>query len=269
MAALYYAHFKMFDGYEIVEDVDAAKAKIQKQNKQKGGLLKALVQNPPLMALMLADLAKFLFNFVVAGSAAYYFMYIAKNEDLTPLYILISNIFCVVGSYAAKNLAKKFSSRSTVIGMFFIMAVVLVAANFLYGSVNVVIVLMSLAQLGYGVAYSLTPALYADTIIYAEWKTGKNATGWISGLQNVPLKLGVLARGIVIPACLAVAHFEADAVDLNNVAPELEKAICLAFMIVPAIALVVAALLMLFGFRLTKEKVIQYQDEIAARKSAA
>ena len=57
--------------------------------------------------------------------------------------------------------------------------------------------------------------------------------------------------------------------DLNNVAPELEKAICLAFMIVPAIALVVAALLMLFGFRLTKEKVIQYQDEIAARKSAA
>ena len=175
MAALYYAHFKMFDGYEIVEDVDAAKAKIQKQDKQKGGLLKALVQNPPLMALMLADLAKFLFNFVVAGSAAYYFMYIAKNEDLTPLYILISNIFCVVGSYAAKNLAKKFSSRSTVIGMFFIMAVVLVAANFLYGSVNVVIVLMSLAQLGYGVAYSLTPALYADTIIYAEWKTGKNA----------------------------------------------------------------------------------------------
>lgn len=271
MAALYYAHFKMFDGYEIVEDVDVAKAKIKKQDKQKGGLLKALVQNPPLMALMLADLAKFLFNFVVAGSASYYFLYIAKDVDgkVLAFYILISNIFCVVGSYAAKNLAKKFSSRSAVIGMFFAMAVVLVASNFLYGNINVVIVLMSLAQLGYGVAYSLTPALYADTIIYAEWKTGKNATGWISGLQNVPLKLGVLARSIVIPACLAVAHFEADAVDLNNVAPELEKAICLAFMIVPSIALVVAALLMLFGFRLTKEKVIQYQDEIAARKSAA
>ena len=48
-------------------------------------------------------------------------------------------------------------------------------------------------------------------------------------------------------------------------APELQSAICLAFMIVPAIALVVAGVLLLFGFRLTKDKVIQYQNEIAAR----
>ena len=81
-----------------------AKAKIKKQDKQKGGLLKALVQNPPLMALMLADLAKFLFNFVVAGSASYYFLYIAKDVDgkVLAFYILISNIFCVVGSYAPR-----------------------------------------------------------------------------------------------------------------------------------------------------------------------
>ena len=34
------------------------------------------------------------------------------------------------------------------------------------------------------------------------------------------------------------------------------------------VMLVVAGLLLLFGFRLTKDKVIRYQDEIAARKSA-
>ena len=230
-------------------------------------LVRALLQNPPLIALLLADIAKFLFNFVVAGSAAYYFLYIAQNEKLTPTYILITNIFCVFGSYAAKSFAKKFSSRNTAIGMFFIMAAVLVICNFMYTNVFMVIGLMALAQFGYGVAYSLTPALYADTIIYSEWKTGKNATGWISGLQNVPLKLGVLARGIVVPACLAVANFDADKVDMANIPLDLQKAICLAFMIVPAVALVVAGLLLLFGFRLTKEKVVQYQDEIAARKA--
>ena len=83
----------------------------------------------------------------------------------------------------------------------------------------------------------------------------------------MPLKLGVLARGIVITACLAVANFKADAVDMANVPVELQKAVCLAFMIVPAIALVIAGLLLLFGFRLTKEKVVQYQSEIAARKA--
>ena len=269
MAALYYAHFKMFEGYEVVEEVPAQAAKKVKSKDRTSGmdLIRALLQNPPLIALLLADIAKFLFNFVVAGSAAYYFLYIAQNEKLTPTYILITNIFCVFGSYAAKSFAKKFSSRNTAIGMFFIMAVVLVICNFMYTNVFMVIGLMALAQFGYGVAYSLTPALYADTIIYSEWKTGKNATGWISGLQNVPLKLGVLARGIVVPACLAVANFDADKVDMANIPLDLQKAICLAFMIVPAVALVVAGLLLLFGFRLTKEKVVQYQDEIAARKA--
>ena len=270
MAALYYAHFRMFEGYEVVETVPAQAEKAAKSKDRTSGkdLVRALLQNPPLIALLLADIAKFLFNFVVAGSSIYYFRYIALNEDMNGFYILITNIFCVVGSYLAKSLAKKFSSRNTAITMFFVMAAVLVAANFVYGSVPMVIALMSLAQLGYGMAYSLTPALYADTIVYSEWKTGKNATGWISGLQNVPLKLGVLARGVVINACLAIAHFDADAVDLSNVSQELESAICMAFMIVPAIALVAAGLFLLLGFRLSKEKVIQYQNEIDARKAA-
>lgn len=269
MAALYYAHFKMFEGYEVVDPAELTNNKKVKSADRTSGmdLIRALLQNPPLIALLLADIAKFLFNFVVAGSAAYYFLYIAQNEKLTPTYILITNIFCVIGSYTAKSFAKKFSSRNTAIGMFFAMAVVLVICNFMYTNVFMVIALMALAQFGYGVAYSLTPALYADTIIFSEWKTGKNATGWISGLQNVPLKLGVLARGIVVPACLAIANFDADKVDLANVPVDLQKAICLAFMIVPAVALVVAGLLLLFGFRLTKEKVVQYQDEIAARKA--
>lgn len=273
MAALYYAHFKMFEGYETVDPAELEKAKSAQKAKsadRTGGmdLIRALLQNRPLIALLLADIAKFLFNFVIAGAAYYYFKYIAKDVNLTvqyPLYILITNICCVIGSYLAKTFAKKFSARNTAIGMFFIMAVVLVASRLLYTNVTLVMVLMSLALFGYGVCYSLTPALYADTIVFSQWKTGKNATGWISGLQNVPLKLGVLARGIVIPTVLGAVGYNADKVDIANVAPELQSAICLAFMIIPAIALVVAGVFLLFGFNLTKDKVIQYQNEIAAR----
>ena len=124
--------------------------------------------------------------------------------------------------------------------------------------------LTNLAQFGYGVAYACTPALYADTIIYSEWKTGKNATGWISGLQNVPLKVGVMTRGIIISACLAFAAFD-PSIDAAMASVELKKGICMAFMVIPALALIVAAVLLLFGFRLTKEKVEQYSAEIAAR----
>lgn len=266
MVVLYFAHFKMFEGYEEVENFTRETAKKDKTKTSGKDLLKALAQNPPLLALLLADLAKFMFNFVVAGVASYYFIYVAKNEGLLATYILISNIFCVVGSYLAKNLARKTSTRNAAIYTFFAMAAVLLVANFTYTNIWMVIILMSVAQFGYGIAYSCTPALYADTIVYSEWKTGKNATGWISGLQNVPLKVGVMTRGIIITACLGMANFSPD-IDPSAASVGLQKGICVAFMVIPAIALVIAALLLIFGFRLTKDKVEQYQAEIAARKT--
>lgn len=263
MAVLYFAHFKMFDGYEEVETVSNS-AKKDTSRTSGMDLLKALVQNPPLMALMLADLAKWMFNFVCSGVAIYYFLYIAHNKGLLTTYILISNILCVIGSYVAKNISRKLSTRSTTIYTFFAMAIVMIAANFMYTNVTLVIALMSLAQFGYGIAYACTPALYADTIIYSEWKTGKNATGWISGLQNVPLKVGVMTRGVIIAGCLAMANFDPK-IDPSAASEALQKGICLAFMIIPAVTLIVAAVLLLLGFRITKEKVEQYQAEIAAR----
>lgn len=264
MAIMYYVHFRMFDGYEEVEVVTETADKKDKTKTSPVDLLKSLVQNPPLIALMIADLAKFMFNFVCAGVAIYYFTYVAKDKGMLANYLVITNILCVVGSYLSKNLAKKLSTRITAIFTFFAMAIVLIVANFTYSNVTLVVILMSAAQFGYGIAYACTPALYADTIVYAEWKTGKNATGWISGLQNVPLKVGVMTRGIIISACLAMANFSAD-IDPASASVELQKGICMAFMVIPACALVIAALSLLIGFRLTKEKVEQYQAEIAAR----
>lgn len=268
MAVLYFAHFKMFDGYEEMEAVDQAAASKKDANKTSGmDLVRALLQNPPLIILMLADLAKWMFNFVVSGVAIYYFTYVAKDAGMLATYILVSNILCVIGSYLAKNLSKKFSTRMTTIGIFIMMAAVMIVANFTYTNVMLVMILMSLAQFGYGIAYACTPALYADTIVYSEWKTGKNATGWISGLQNVPLKVGVMTRGIIISACLAVAAFD-PSIDPAAATVGLQKGICMAFMVIPACALVVAALLLFFGFKITKEKVESYQAEIASRTKA-
>ena len=266
MVVLYFAHFKMFDGYEEVSTEDVQETKKDTTKTSGMDLVRALLQNPPLIALMIADLSKWAFNFIVSGIAMYYFTYVAKDAGLLTTYILISNIFCVVGSYLAKSVAKKFSTRTGTIGTFILMAAVMIAANFLYTNVWLVVFLMSLAQLGYGIAYACTPALYSDTIIYSEWKTGKNATGWISGLQNVPLKVGVMLRGISISACLAIAHFT-PGMDASQATVELQKGICVGFMIIPAFARLLAAVILLFGFKITREKVEQYRAEIDARRA--
>lgn len=107
--------------------------------------------------------------------------------------------------------------------------------------------------------------LYSDVIIYNEWKTEKNAAGWITGLQMVPLNIGIVSRGIIISACLAFASFDPNQV-LDVVPDELKTGICIAFMIIPGIVLLVGALIFGFGYRLTKENVEKYQADLNARR---
>ena len=145
-----------------------------------------------------------------------------------------------------------------------IQAVLLIVSFMFYNNVTLVIVLMSVAMFGYGITYACTPALYGDTIVYSEWKTGKNAAGWISGLQNVPLKVSIMTRGIIISACLAMGNFSTD-IDPAQAPEELKRAISIGFMVIPAVALIIAVVALLFGFRLTREKVNQYAAEIASR----
>ena len=258
----------MFKGYEgedseskenIEENLKPDKTKTSGKD-----LLKALFKNPPLIILLIADLSKWMFNFVLMGIAVYYFTYVAQDKALLATYILISNILCVVGSYLSKTIAKKLSTRTTTITCFIIMAALLFLASLTYQNVWLVIILMSIAQFGYGIAYACTPALYADTVVYNEWKTGKDATGWVMGLQNIPLKIAVMTRGIIITAVLAAAAFSAD-IDPSTASVELMRGICNGFMIVPAITLIVGAFLLLVGFRLTKQKMEKYQNEIAQR----
>lgn len=265
MAILYYAHFRMFDGYEEVQPVEQTGKQNTAKDKTGGmDLIRALLQNPPLIALLIADLAKFMFNFVLMGVATYYFTYIAGNSGMLATYILVTNIFCVIGAYLSKSLSNKFTTRTTTIGVMGIQAVLLIVSYLFYNNVTIVIVLMSVAMFGYGITYACTPALYGDTIVYSEWKTGKNAAGWISGLQNVPLKVSIMTRGIIISACLAMGKFSAD-IDPASASEELKNAISIGFMVIPAIALIIAVVALLFGFRLTKDKVDQYAAEIAAR----
>lgn len=268
MVITYWVHFKLTDGYEDTGAEERANA--VKTKRAKTGvvdLLKALFTNPPLLALVVADLAKWLFNFLVAGTVVYYFTYIALNKGMQATYTLIIAFLAVVGSYLSRYVAKKLSGRNTMIIFYLIMAAAMLAARAVYTNVWAVIVLLSIAQLGYGFVYSCSSALYGDTAIYSEWKTGKNASGWIMGLTNIPLKVGSTLKGVILPAALAVGGFSASITPAD--APEsMRVAIANTLLVIPAALLIVGALILLFLFRLPKSKLEQMQKEIEERKAA-
>ena len=57
-------------------------------------------------------------------------------------YILVTNIFCVIGAYLIKTLSIKFTTRTTTIGVMAIQAVLLIISFLMYDNVMVVICLL-------------------------------------------------------------------------------------------------------------------------------
>lgn len=262
MVAGYYAHFRMTEGYEEIEDERHAKA--ANQNKVSiPEMFKSLFQNPQLIILMLADLAKWCVKFVTAASAIYYFRDAAGNLGLMVPYALCIALAAMVGAYVVRYWVKVMPSRTIAIISYVGMAVFLFLIYMSYVNAIMVIVFMTCAQFFYGVAFAASPALYADTVTYTTWKTGKNAAGWIMGLQNLPLKVAVFLRGTIIAAALASVGWQAGTT-LEGAA---RQGMTVAFALVPAIFCTVGAALLICGFRITKDKVLQYQKEIDARNA--
>ncbi len=260
MALGYFAHFKMTDGYEEIEDASHAKA--ARTNKTSiPEMFRSLFQNPQLLILMIADLAKWCVKFVTAASAIYYFRDAMGNPGYMKGYAFSIAVGAIIGAYVVRFLVKKFDARTITIGAYAGMAVFLFLIYIFYSNAVMVIALMTLAQFFYGVAFASSPALYADTVVYATWKTGKNAAGWIMGLQNLPLKIGVFLRGVILAACLSAVGWQSG-VALEGAA---RQGMTVAFALVPAVFCAAGALLLIFGYRLTRERVAQYQREIDAR----
>lgn len=263
MAVTYYAHFKMTEGYEEIEVEGSEAAKRNKTSVK--DMFVSLFRNPTLIVLIFADLAKWCMNFIVAASAIYYFKYTAGNEDLQAVYLICTGIAATIGAYLFRYMSRMFTSRTSMIAAYVLAAICLVLVYMLYSDATLVIILMTFAMFFYGVQFAAAPALYADTVVYATWKNNKDASGWIMGLQVLPLKIAVLLRGSLVPAALAAAGYRHD-LDPATMSEAARQGLTVSFALIPGIFLAVGALLLIFGFRLTREKVLRYQAEIDSRK---
>ena len=92
-------------------------------------------------------------------------------------------------------------------------------------------------------------------------ESGKDASGWIMGLQNLPLKIAVFLRGTILSACLVAVGWKSGVVLEGTARQGNDDFLCTC----SGYFLSVGLLLLVFGFKITKEKVLQYQDEIDAR----
>jgi GPH family glycoside/pentoside/hexuronide:cation symporter len=143
MAFGYWVNFKVTDGYEAIEKPEDMAGKQSKTKASGKDMMKALFQNSHLCFLIVGDFPKYIIKFVSAAAAVYYFRYVAQNVGLLPQYILISNAAAFAGGFIAAFLARKFTSRTTVIVTYAVMAACCIFAFLMYQSIWLVIVFMS------------------------------------------------------------------------------------------------------------------------------
>ena len=263
MVLTYFVHFKISDGYEEPEDEATIQAKkLAEQNKMSVGQMFAmLVKHPIVILIMVADLAKWCVNFTTKGAAIYYWRDAAHAAGMQTTYTLLTSIAGIIGAYVARFIVKKVSTRLAVLTSLGGMAIFLLAEYFLYASPAAVMVCITLAFFFYGMALGSFPGLYADTVVMITAKEGKHPSGWIMGLQNVPLKVGVFLRGVIIAACLNAAGWK-EGIVLEGTA---RQGMTIAFGLVPAIFCIVGFILIIVGYRYTRADVAKAQAEIDAR----
>jgi GPH family glycoside/pentoside/hexuronide:cation symporter len=259
--------FMVTGGYELIETGEVAKkSKTRASGKE---MIQAFIKNPHAICLVTSDFPRALVRFVQTGTGAYYFLYVANNMALFPRYIFLNGLGALMGAFLAGHIAKKVEARTMALSCYTAIIVLLIASYFNYLSPHAVIGLIFCVSIFNGCAGSVVVGLYTDAAVYSQWKTGADSRGLIMGLIQIPTKVAKVVSSVVINVILITVGFNAAAIraGTQEVTPTLQRGITGAFTLLPAILLVFSLLLILFGFKLTKAKVLQYQEEIKERQA--
>jgi GPH family glycoside/pentoside/hexuronide:cation symporter len=269
MLAGYFAHFKMFKGYEETgpEELERLRKEAEVSNanekKNKVQIWASIKCNPHLIWLMISCIAKYMVLFLVNGLAIYYFTYVSKNAGLLVTFVFITNLLGILASFISKYIVAKLGARNTVVYCYIFMAAGMIVAYFVYQQTWIVIALMCVVVFALTASNACDTELFAACSIYSSYKTGHDTTGTIMGLLAVPVKVGIILRGILISFSLAIAGFNAE-IDAAAASVKLQKGICFGFMIIPAIAILIGAVVLVFGYRLSNEKLNEMKGKLSA-----
>ena len=256
MAAAYFAHFKMFEGYEETGEEEMRRLARQKSSGsggQKVSALAAVLCNPHLIFLIISTTAKYVVLFLVNGIAIYYFQYISHNDGLFATFILVTNVLGVAASYTSKYFVSRLGAKRTVFLGYILMGVLMLLAYVLFRNTLLVLILMSIMFFAMNLTNACDPELFAVCAQYSSQKTGYDTTGTVMGLLTVPVKFGIVMRGILVSVALGIGGFSAD-IDPATASAAVQRGICIGFMVIPALVVIAGALFFQFGYRLNQPK---------------
>jgi GPH family glycoside/pentoside/hexuronide:cation symporter/glucuronide carrier protein len=229
-----------------------------------GETIRLVFKNPPLLLLSLAETFRSTCVFITTAFAFYYFAYVLNKPAFLSMFILATSVAALIGTFAAGWIGVKIGKRNTYWTFLILAAVSFASAKFLGGTAWSFTAIFSIASFFANAPNSMSTALFSDTVIFGEWKTGKNIRAFTMALGNFQLKLGILIRSAVITTGLVAIGFVANTVPT----PSVINGISSIMIFTPAAACAIAAIVFYYGYKIEDRHILEMQDEINARRAS-
>ena len=250
-------------------DEEMQRAGLKKEEKVKGPTLKEMlsnvVGNKPLLILMLFGLLQWTASFSASGMMFYFFNCSMGAVAMMSVYMSARSIggMCAVVMYPIWTRICKGRKRNITAICMTINACYQLVIWAIRPPAIVFIVGNTILAFAVGVSQMPLIAMYSDAATYGEWKTGVNCRAFVMSMYNIPLKLGLLIKGVVISVILGVIRYDA------ALPPETFKnAFYNGYLLLMAVLNLCAVLILVLGFKLKEDQVTQMALEIQERNQA-
>ncbi len=245
----------------------STKERIKPPKSQKANIkaeLKDLIKNRAWIIMLIVGFLWVTYNSIRQGAAPYYFKWYLERETLVGVFFIGVILASMVSSFIATPLTNFFGKRRLFILVMVVSGIFTCAIYFVPPTnIPLFFVLGILAELAAGIMPILFFAMLGDTADYSEYTFGRRATGLTFSAGTFAMKFGGGMAGVAMMFVLRIQGYFG-----QGVTEQSQKAlngIRLINSFVPVI-FIILAILIIFIYPLTTEKMIEIETELKARK---
>jgi len=251
--------------YKITAGKDPYDAEVfhasQKDELSIRDIIRLVLSNPPLLVLIIAEIFRGSCIQLVAATAFYYFRYVRDDLSFMSIFLVITAAASFTGATLARWIGPRLGKRRAYYTAV-VCAGIAYASSYFLGLTSLSFsLLVGLGAMFLAISSGLNTALYSDTVVYGEWRTGKNIRAFTMSLQNVAVKLSIISRVAVITLGLGAIGYVANA----DPSDQVRRGIASLMSFAPAIVCLISAGIFFIGYRIQDSEALRMREEIAAR----
>lgn len=219
----------------------------QKKDRMKASeVIQILLVEPRLFLTLVIDLTSNVASLVLPSLAVYYYKYCAAQPGMVSTHMLIIGFGGLAGASLVRLLGNRVkNAKSVLLVLYVLVAASLLSIQIWSNSVFYFLGIGAVVSILTGMTSPFELTLYIDTAEHYRRKTGNDATGFIMGLSNLPVKFASIIKSTLIPMALMLSGYVANA----EPTPQIRQAIVNAYSLLPAVFPVLGFILLAFFYK--------------------